>query len=377
MTMMATWLAPAVAEAADRVRPCADGILMKRPAQNASSSLENRRRSASERIFADEDGDPLGCRIALPFQKVFHPMGLPVEISSNSVLPIQVAEKLWRHYPAQASDTPVHLRVIVDSVQRPPIESPPGPRAQEHLVTIVHSPHDYATADLSNGFAFAVLSQSTAADVSYFRYYFLEPLVYLMQAAQKFLFVHASCVSRGGRGLVLCGDSGAGKTCLAYSCAKNGWDFVTGDAVHVHRQPDFRTIVGRPYEIRFRDSARMLFPELGDYPSERRANGKTDLEIDTTRLSIRLALSSKAHSIVFLERGDWLEVQRLSADYAAQRLESTICFGDEKIRREQRETLSQFVRLPVWRLRFSDPTQAERELSKLLDDESLCPTQTC
>jgi hypothetical protein len=242
-------------------------------------------------------------------------------------------------------------------------------------VTIVNGPHDFAVADLSAGFAFATLSQGTVDDPSYFRYYFLEPLVYLMQAAQNFLFVHASCVSRQGRGIVLCGDSGAGKTCLAYSCARKGWDFVTGDAVHVRRGGDFRTVVGRPYEIRFRDSARELFPELREFPAEQRPSGKRDLEIDTTRLSIPLALSSEAHSIVFLERGDGLEVERFPTDYAARRLESTICFGDEKIRREQYDTLSRFVRLPVWRLRYSDQDHAERVLSNLLHDESLCRMQ--
>jgi hypothetical protein len=49
-------------------------------------------------------------------------------------------------------------------------------------------------------------------------------------------------------------------------------------------------------------------------------------------------------------------------------LERTICYGSDPTRLEQRATLSRFTELPVWRLRYSRPDQAERTLKLLLDD---------
>ncbi len=176
------------------------------------------------------------------------------------------AAKLWQRYPALSDAQPLQLRIIdggsyLDSArQRLP------PCGEGHLFSIVHGENDFAMADLSTGFAFASLSRETLSDRGRFTYYFLEPLVYAMLGARYFVFVHASCISRNGRAILLCGDSGSGKTCLAYACARLGWDYVAGDALHVVRGHDNRTVIGRPYEIRFRESARRLFPELDPLP---------------------------------------------------------------------------------------------------------------
>ena len=160
--------------------------------------------------------------------------------------------------------------------------------------------------DLSAGFAFASLSRGIGGGPLRPRaYYFLEPLLaYAMLGARSFVFVHASCISRGGKAIVLCGASGSGKTCLAYACAKRGWDYVSGDAVHITRAQQNRTVIGRPYEIRFRESARDIFPELARWPAEVRPNGKIDLEIDTEELGIPVLIAQFGPgTAIFIERG--------------------------------------------------------------------------
>ncbi len=192
--------------------------------------------------------------------------------------------------------------------------------------------------------------------------------MYAMLGARYFVFIHASCISRNGHAILLCGDSGAGKTCLAYACARLGWDYVAGDAVHIVRGHDNRTVIGRPYEIRFRESARRLFPELSRFRPAVRPSGKSDLEIDTAELNIPVALRSSARHIVFIEPADVTLLEKYSAEQAMQAFEKTICYGSDQTRLEQQETLSRFVELPVWRLSYSGPDQAERALNLLLDD---------
>ena len=129
-------------------------------------------------------------------------------------------------------------------------------------------------------------------------------------------------------------------------------------------------VIGRPYEIRFRESARKLFSELRFAPTERRANGSLDMEIDTSELAIATTLHSCAAHIVFLERSNVTKLEPYSASDAIQRLEKTICFGDEASRCEQLESLRYFARVPIWKLQYSGIDPAERTLIGLLDGAS-------
>jgi hypothetical protein len=308
----------------------------------------------------------------LPLRAVFHPMGYSVEISSNSHEALHAASTLWRHYPRTSDAELTRIRVIFNPAPPGSIRQPSPPCIQGHLFSIVHGAYDFAVADLSAGFAFASLSQDSISDASYFGYYFLEPLAYVMLGARHFVYIHASCISRNRRAIVLCGDSGSGKTCLAYACARRGWEFVSGDAVHIVRGRDDRMVIGRPYEIRFRETARRLFPELNSFRPVVRANGKLDLEIETGELSIPTVLQSFARHIVFIERSNITRLEKRQPAGSMRKLAETICYGDDRTRLEQRKTLEHFIALPVWRLHYSDLDQAERTLGMLLDGESLC-----
>ncbi len=193
-----------------------------------------------------------------------------------------------------------------------------------------------------------------------------------MLAARHFVLLHASCISRNHRAIVLCGDSGAGKTCLAYACAKRGWEFVSGDAVQIVRGSSDRLVIGRPYEIRFRESARELFAELNFSRPGFRANGKIDLEIDTGELDIPTAIQGFARHIVFIEQGSATRIEKFPLESAMWKLEETICYGDEQTRLQQWDTLKHFVGLPIWRLCYSDLDKAEHTLTWLLDEKLKC-----
>jgi hypothetical protein len=318
------------------------------------------------------DADPLQRRVDLPFQAIFHPMGHAVELSSNTADALDVATKLWWRYPVLSNAEPVRIRVISGASGVGVLREPSLPRCQGHLFSIVHGQQDFAIADLTAGFAFAYLSHDSISDSLYFRYYFLEPLAYVLQAARHFALVHASCISRNGRAIILCGDSGAGKTCLAYTCAKLGWDFVSGDALHIVRGRKDRMVIGRPYEIRFRETASQLFPELGSAVRQVRPNGKTDLELDTCGLNLPTVLHSAARHIVFIERSENAGIEMYPREHAVRRLEETICYGDDQTRSQQRDALAYFGRLPVWRLRYSDRSHAEHTLLSILDGEPSC-----
>jgi hypothetical protein len=156
---------------------------------------------------------------------------------------------------------------------------------------------------------------------------------------------------------------------LAFACARKGWTFISGDATAIVRGRDDYRLVGRPFEIRFRETARRLFPELEQCPRAIRPNGKDDIEIDPRDLRLKCALEGTASQIVFLERTHSpvpAVVETFPSNEALRLLEQAICFGDESSRSEQLRSLVALLALPTHRLRYYDLDSAERALRSLV-----------
>jgi hypothetical protein len=295
-------------------------------------------------------------------------MGFSLEIATDSEDVLSAAAEVWLRFPRTSRARGVTLRVNVTGASTV-APRPCPPRGRDHLVSIVQSPENFAVADLARGFSFAWLSADVAANHSYSRYYFLEPLVYLMIEARYLAPVHASCVALGEQAVLLCGSSGAGKTSVAFACARNGWTYLSDDATHLVRERAGYTVVGRPHRIRFRDSARRLFPELDRFMPMRRPNGKLDLEIETERLGFAIAYESQAGHLVFLNRqpgARTADLRPFPRSEAWSVLEQVVCHGAERTRTEQKNALRRLLDLPAVELTYGDAGEAEAALRSLV-----------
>jgi hypothetical protein len=320
--------------------------------------------------------DPLSYSRPLPLVATFYPFGFGVEVSTDSEEVLEAASGIWSGYPKLFDPPPVRLRVAVSPYNSEIPPTPSIPRGQENLVTFIHGPENFAVADLARGFSFACLTGDVAHDRPYLVHHFLEPLTYVLLAARHVTILHAACVALEGRAVLLAGESGSGKTCLSYACAKRGWTFLSGDATQFATAAPNGTVLGRPFSIRFRGGARDLFPELGRYSAERRYNGKVDIEPPVKDLEISTAVQAKATQIVFLARSPHERQAILSTvttlspvtrDEAFRRLEQAIFFGDEQFRTEHRAALTLFIESrPAFELSYSDLAQAERVLRLLV-----------
>ncbi len=105
-------------------------------------------------------------------------------------------------------------------------------------------PANFYIVDLLQGFSFGWVNAAAISHRNYFRYHFLEAAALAHIVNRHAAPVHAACVERQGRGVLLCGDSGAGKSSLAFACARAGWTYVTDDASFLINGESERRVVG-------------------------------------------------------------------------------------------------------------------------------------
>jgi hypothetical protein len=205
----------------------------------------------------------------------------------------------------------------------------------------------------------------------YLRYHFIEATALVLISALYVTPIHAACVSRHGRGMLLCGESGAGKSSLAYACARAGWTFTSDDASYLLRDGDQSRVIGNSHQVRFRPSAKELFPELHGRCLTPRAEGKPSIEVPTSELS-GLVTSDEATIgyLIFLNRqpSAVAELLPLARGAVLQRFYRDLFPADE-VQRLQAGALEQLASTEVYELRYCELDHAVERLEWLARGE--------
>src|SRR6266404_1022027 len=245
--------------------------------------------------------DPLLRDAPLPLTAVFHPMGFPVRITTNSRNVIEAAAESWDHWSPEFAAEPVEMHVLVEP--EGDLAEPPRFRMQGHLIHMVSDAHNFAGADAQTLFVSICVSEKTAADHSWLRWFFMENMAYLMLSQRYLTPIHAACVARNSTGLLLCGVSNSGKSTLAFACARAGFTYIADDSSYMLIGSTDRIAIGRSHQFRFRDDAARHFPEIKGWTARARPNGKISIEVPTDAFPhIHTAKSHSIGHIVFLNR---------------------------------------------------------------------------
>jgi hypothetical protein len=138
-----------------------------------------------------------------------------------------------------------------------------------------------------------VVSERMLRSAYHVRYELLEFSVFTLAArVQGLAGLHAACVGRGGRGVLLMGASGAGKSTAALHCLLRGLEFLSEDSVFV--APDSLLATGVANFIHMRRDGLKLVPEesaalIRRSPVIKRRSGVEKFEIDLRRPEFRLS----------------------------------------------------------------------------------------
>jgi hypothetical protein len=245
--------------------------------------------------------DPLLRDVPLPLEAVFHPAGFPLRLATNSRDVIDAAAESWNMWQPEFAVEPIVMRVMVE--REGDLAPAPRFRMQGHLVQAVSDAHNFAAVDTRAPFASIHVSQKTAADHTWLRWFFIESIAYLLLSQRYLTAVHAACIARNGTGIILCGMSNSGKSTLAFACARAGFTYLADDCTWLLNGSKVRIALGRPHMIRFREDAANHFPELEGWIARARPNGKISIEVPTSAFPhIATAARSPIGRIVFLAR---------------------------------------------------------------------------
>lgn len=239
-----------------------------------------------------------------PLQARYFPLGFPLQISSNSPKVMAAAAASWEVFAPTFQCLPLEIHLGVTDDAADSCEFPPAPvfRLQSEQLVSIANANNFIVSDLRIGRSFGWITPNVADSPLYLRYHLLEAAVLSMITALYALPLHAACVSWDGIGILLCGDSGAGKSSLAYAASRAGWTFISDDASYMPLNRDDRMVIGNSHQVRFRDSGVVLFPELEGRPITPRAAGKPSIEVATSELGVTTAITSFVNYIVFLNR---------------------------------------------------------------------------
>ena len=257
--------------------------------------------------MADADllSDPFGEHERLHAREPIALLGARVRFESNDRRLLKLADDAFaglpqhRLQPAHKRSAALELRIVLRltaKTRRWPRSEPPPTIMQSGAGLLAGAPatSSFVTLSPASCSALVVIAEPMLRFPYQTRYELIEFAVYALAArAQGLAALHAACVGKNGRGVLLMGPSGSGKSTVALHCLLRGLDFLSEDAVFV--QPTTLRATGAANFLHVRsDSLHWLgrtraAAAIRRSPVIRRRSGVRKFEVDLRRGGFELA----------------------------------------------------------------------------------------
>jgi hypothetical protein len=308
----------------------------------------------------------------LTMEGMFFPLGFPLRVSTNSEEVLRQCAAKWGMFARRTHDHPMEADIHV--LESDSMECPPPTRCHfmGNVLVMVADTQNVCTVDFPWGKTRIVVSTAALRYPHYFNQTFLEAAPACQLCTRFATPIHAACVVLDGRGVLLCGDSGAGKSSLSYACARAGWQFVSDDTSYILHSETARRVIGNYHQFRFRPSAAELFPEIAHAEMTPRMSGKPSVELPTASMEhLRTADGAHVDFVVYLNRRHpaSLDLVPYSKD-AARRYMRRVLFGAPETRIARHAAIERLLTAEVLELRYQSLDLAVRRLEQMVREES-------
>jgi hypothetical protein len=256
--------------------------------------------------------DPFAERSAVAMHRDIHVLGARVRFESNSEELLRLVDSAYAGLPRHQLSRVVpqlRIRLVLTSAERRRASREPAQLqmmsgggllagAAESSSFVVMSPHERA--------ALVVVTPRMLRFPYHTRYELIEFAVFTLAArVQKLVALHGACVGHAGRGVLLLGPSGVGKSTVTLQCLIEGLEILSEDSVFV--TPDTLLATGisnflhiRADSLRWIERARTA-AKIRKSPVIRRRTGVRKYEVDLRQAgSPPVERPVKINAVVFL-----------------------------------------------------------------------------
>lgn len=325
--------------------------------------------------------DPFGEQERAQYRMLVDVLGIRVRVRSNSRRLLRILEQAFGALPAHrfaSRAQQAELTLLLRDGPTPSRITTPEPMRMHSgagvLLGILDA-NNLVTISVEQRRALLCVNRAMLGFPYHLRYELMEFALYtLAPRMQRLLPLHAACVGLRGRGLLLSGDSGSGKSTAGLMCAADGFELLSEDAVFV--EPTSLRATGcanflhvRAETVKFVDDAR-LRERIRRAPVIVRRGGARKFELDVRtsglaaaarplRLAALIVLSAQrardGQLLSPLRRAEALAELTRAQPYAASDPQwNTFC--------------DRMLALPAYRLlRGAHPAAAALALRSLLD----------
>lgn len=238
----------------------------------------------------------------------------------------------------------------------------PNFRGLHHLVFARFGTSNLFVFNIATRSISAIMTRALAHDRAFWQQRLIPIMVGVFGAAIDVLPLHAACLSLGGRGLLIAGASGTGKSNLSLALARSGAGFISDDWTYVTYDGGGLCAHGLSAPIKLLPDAATFFPALTDHELRISLNGELAYEVSPGELGVPFESECNPDCLVFYERvpNGEPELTRLSGDEARD----YICSSTEPLPlqlswvAEQRDRIaSRIAQLACWQFRHSGVPQ--------------------
>jgi hypothetical protein len=278
-----------------------------------------------------------------------------LEAARDSFLPVK--------RPLVSVDFSVRFWVDTADPAQPPWPKP-YVRGRDHLVFAGFDAGSSMLADLRTRRVIGRFSTAMAADATYWRTVIFPMLLSVLAGSVGLVELHASCVARDQRGLVLVGPSRSGKSTLAMALTETGFRLLSDDRTFCSLKHDKLLAWGMPRPLKLRREAAAWFEEFRNREPVDVQNGELVFHCEPNlRFGRECYPECEPRLLVFLERlqGSGFYMTRMRRSEAKSRIEQDLMAEAPEAVQKQAETIDELLGLPCWRLKYGGRPQVIAE----------------
>jgi len=237
-------------------------------------------------------------------------------------------------------------------------------RGLNHLVFAGFDTGSSMLADLRTRRVIGRFSAGMAADTAYWRTVIFPMLLSVLAGSVGLVELHASCVAKDRRGLVLIGPSRSGKSTLAMALTEAGFRLLSDDRTFFSARRGKSLAWGMPRPLKLRREAAAWFEELRDREPVDVQNGELVFHCEPNQRCGRSSFQEcEPRLLVFLERqqSSSFRMTRMARSQVRVRIEQDLMAEAFEVAQKQTDTIDQLVTLPARRLLYGGRPQAIAE----------------